>query len=181
MLLKKRAPLVYPTTEVLERDLLLATSNGNEVAPTVAGLLLFGRDERCCGLTATSRCLCDRFSGDSLQSPVIEKVKLTGNLISLYEGLSRFIVRYCDLHDARPRGISEDIDQSGLPARANYHRGCRDRSTDEHAGSPRYVVSVINQAGCTSLITHWSLLMQGAVLVFTGGAEGTSVTVFLNS
>src|SRR3954467_1517623 len=36
----------YPTAEVLERDLLLAISNGHEVVPTVAGMLLFGRDER---------------------------------------------------------------------------------------------------------------------------------------
>src|SRR5215210_8528040 len=41
----------YPTAEVLERDLLLAVPagigvHGVRVAPTVAGLLLFGRDER---------------------------------------------------------------------------------------------------------------------------------------
>ena len=113
----------YPTPEVLERDLLLATSNGSEVVPTVAGLLLFGLDDRIAELLPRAAVFATRFSGDSLQSPVIEKVKLSGNLIGLYEGLSRFIARYCDLHDARPRGLSEDIDQSGLPARANYHRG----------------------------------------------------------
>jgi predicted HTH transcriptional regulator len=36
----------YPTGEVLERDLLLATVAGVDRAPTVAGLLLFGRDDR---------------------------------------------------------------------------------------------------------------------------------------
>ena len=36
----------YPTQEVLERDLLLATQSGVDVVPTIAGLLLFGRDER---------------------------------------------------------------------------------------------------------------------------------------
>ncbi len=34
-----------PAEEVLQRDLLLATENGNNVVPTVAGLLLFGRDD----------------------------------------------------------------------------------------------------------------------------------------
>ena len=46
-----RAGADYPTAEVLERDLLLATpaatgARGERVAPTIAGLLLFGRDER---------------------------------------------------------------------------------------------------------------------------------------
>src|ERR671918_274934 len=36
----------YPTKDVLERDLLLATPLGGETVPTVAGILLFGRDER---------------------------------------------------------------------------------------------------------------------------------------
>ncbi|MGH9900290.1 MAG: AlbA family DNA-binding domain-containing protein, partial [Pyrinomonadaceae bacterium] len=43
-----RAGAEYPTGDVLERDLLLATPNGAgaEPVPTVAGLLLFGRDAR---------------------------------------------------------------------------------------------------------------------------------------
>src|ERR1700704_2155456 len=35
----------YPTGEILERYLLLATNRGDDVVPTVASLLLFGRDE----------------------------------------------------------------------------------------------------------------------------------------
>src|SRR5580765_4988197 len=38
--------LGYPTREVLERDLLLAAEHAGESVPTVAGLLLFGHDER---------------------------------------------------------------------------------------------------------------------------------------
>jgi predicted HTH transcriptional regulator len=64
-----------------------------------------------------------RFSGDSLQSPVIEKVKLSGSLLSLYEAITRFIGRYCDLHDARPRRFQEEAEESPIPARADYHRG----------------------------------------------------------
>jgi predicted HTH transcriptional regulator len=113
----------YPTSDVLERDLLLATSNGIDMVPTVAGMLLFGHDERVSELLPRASVFVTRFSGNSLQSPVIEKAKLTGNLLSLYESTLKFIARYCDLHDARPKGLAEEVDQSPVPARANYHRG----------------------------------------------------------
>ncbi|HEY6803397.1 MAG TPA: RNA-binding domain-containing protein [Pyrinomonadaceae bacterium] len=113
----------YPTSDVLERDLLLAASNGVDVVPTVAGLLLFGLDERVTELLPRAAVFVTRFSGDSLQSPVIEKVKLSANLSTLYESVLRFIGRYCDLHDVRPKVISDELDQSPVPARANYHRG----------------------------------------------------------
>jgi Predicted transcriptional regulator containing an HTH domain and an uncharacterized domain shared with the mammalian protein Schlafen len=113
----------YPTSEVLERGLLLATTNGSELVPTVAGMLLFGRDERLVELLPRASVFVTRFSGDSLQSPVIEKVKLSGSLLSLYEGITRFVGRYCDLHDARPRRFQEETEESPIPARADYHRG----------------------------------------------------------
>jgi ATP-dependent DNA helicase RecG len=113
----------YPTSEVLERDLLLATAYGNDVVPTVAAVLLFGRDERVGELLPRSAVFATRFSGDSLQSPVIEKVRLTGNLLTIYEGLLRFINRYSDLRETRPKLIIDDVDPSPVPARANYHRG----------------------------------------------------------
>jgi len=38
--------------------------------------------------------------------------------------LSRFLKRYCDLSDVRPRAsAAETNDESPVPARANYHRG----------------------------------------------------------
>jgi predicted HTH transcriptional regulator len=114
----------YPTSDVLERDLLLATTNGQEVVPTIAGMLLFGRDERVAELLPRAAVLATRFSGDSLQSPVVERVKITGSLLTLYEALERFIARYCDLHEQRPRGLGESVvEESPVPARANYHRG----------------------------------------------------------
>jgi len=113
----------YPTSEVLERGLLLATTNGSELVPTVAGMLLFGRDERVAELLPRASVFVTRFSGDSLQSPVIEKVKLSGSLLSLYEGITRFIGRYCDLHDVRPKLVQEETEESPVPARADYHRG----------------------------------------------------------
>jgi len=113
----------YPTSEVMERDLLLATTTGQEVVPTVAGLLLFGRDERVAELLPRAAVLATRFSGESLQSPVVERIKLTGNLHTLYESLTRFITRYCDLREQRPKGsVMNATADSPVPARANYHR-----------------------------------------------------------
>jgi predicted HTH transcriptional regulator len=110
----------YPTAEVLERDLLFATNDGHEMVPTVAGLLLFGRDDRVTELQPRAAVTATRFSGDSLQSPIIERVKLSGNLLSVYEGVTRFLHRYCDLSEVRPRGVADD---SPVPARSSYHRG----------------------------------------------------------
>jgi ATP-dependent DNA helicase RecG len=113
----------YPTSEVLERSLLLATEYVGEVVPTVAGLLLFGRDERVTQLLPRSRITATRFAGDSLQSPVVERVTITGNLLTMYEASLRFIKRYCDLWDTRPKSFpAAEIDDSPVAARANYNR-----------------------------------------------------------
>ena len=114
----------YPTADVLERELLLAANMGGDLAPTTAGLLLFGRDARVSELLPRSAVIATRFGGDSIQAAVIERVKLTGNLSTLYESALRFIGRYCDLWDARPRlSPLAQIEDSPVPARANYHRG----------------------------------------------------------
>jgi predicted HTH transcriptional regulator len=63
-----------------------------------------------------------RFSGDSPQSPVIERVKVAGSLLSIYEQSVAFVSRYCDLHEQRPRYLQTEA-ESPVPARANYHRG----------------------------------------------------------
>jgi ATP-dependent DNA helicase RecG len=117
---EKATVVGYPTAEVLERDLLLATNDGQEIVPTVAGLLLFGHDERVAELQPRAAVTATRFSGDSLQSPIIERVKLTGNLLTLYEGLTSFLRRYCDLSEVRPKSFS---DESPVQARSSYHRG----------------------------------------------------------
>ena len=113
----------YPTPEVLERDLLLATNDGQDVTPSVAGLLLFGRDERVAELLPRASVTATRFSGDSLQSPVVERIKLTGNLLSVYEALMRFVRRYCDLYEVRPRSAALVEEESPVPARSSYHLG----------------------------------------------------------
>ena len=113
----------YPTKQVLERDLLLAAGDGGEALPTVAGLLLFGRDEKVAELLPRSVVVATRFAGDSIQAPVIERVNLTGNLFTLYEATQRFVARYCDLKESRPRSVAvTEVIESPVPARANYHR-----------------------------------------------------------
>ncbi|HEY0385889.1 MAG TPA: RNA-binding domain-containing protein [Pyrinomonadaceae bacterium] len=113
----------YQTEEVLKRDLLLASGQLGEVVPTVAGLLLFGSDERVAQLLPRSTIAATRYAGDTTQSPKIESLTLSGNLHTLYEAALRFIERYCDLLDERPRSFpaSEGAETDAL-ARANYHR-----------------------------------------------------------
>jgi ATP-dependent DNA helicase RecG len=113
----------YPTKSVMERDLLLAAGEGGESVPSVAALLLFGRDEKVAELLPRSVVFATRFAGDTLQAPVVERVRLTGNLLTLFETTQRFIARYADLCDTRPRTSTDtDIEESPVPARANYQR-----------------------------------------------------------
>lgn len=118
--LAKKAAHDYPTGEVMERELLLAATFGLTVVPTVAGVLLFGRDGRVPELLPRSTVTLTRFGGDNLSSPVIEETKIGGNLLTIYEGAMRFIERYCDLWDAPPR--ASVIEDAPVVARANYHR-----------------------------------------------------------
>ena len=119
------AAMGYPTGEVLERDLLLASSNsGGDTVPTVAGILLFGHNERVAQLLPRSAVTAVRYAGENLQAPEIERAHLTGNLHTLYEAALRFIARYCDLWDRRPRSFPGDgAGEAPVTARANYHRG----------------------------------------------------------
>jgi ATP-dependent DNA helicase RecG len=105
---------------------LLAAGNMGEVTPTVAGLLLFGRDERVTEFLPRSQIIATRFAGDTSQSPDIERLHLQGNLHTLHEAALRFISRYCDLWDERPRsfpGAEEGEELPAVVARANYQRG----------------------------------------------------------
>jgi ATP-dependent DNA helicase RecG len=117
----------YPTADVLKRDLLLAAGNMDVAVPTVAGLLLFGRDERVAELLPRSTVTAVRYAGDTTQDAEIERVVLRGNLHTLYESSLRFVTRYCDLLDARPRprqtpAGGEMPADAPVAARANYQR-----------------------------------------------------------
>jgi len=113
----------YPTAEILERYLLLATQSAGELVPTVAGILLFGHDENVLRLLPRTSVIATRFSGDNNQAPVIERIELHGNLASLYEKALRFVSRYCDLWNARAdlKRTTPDTEAPITP-RANYQR-----------------------------------------------------------
>ena len=112
----------YPTGEILERYLLLAANSRGDLAPTIAGVLLFGRDESVARLLPQSSVIATRFSGDNSQAPVVERIELSGNLATIYESALRFISRYVDLWDARPNLSRMVAEPADVPARANYPR-----------------------------------------------------------
>jgi ATP-dependent DNA helicase RecG len=113
----------YPTADILERYLMLATNSRDEVMPTVACLLLFGRDESVPRLLPRATVIATRFGGDTAQAPVIERIELSGNLATIYESALRFIRRYADLLTNRPaRSNNFESEHAPVPARANYHR-----------------------------------------------------------
>jgi ATP-dependent DNA helicase RecG len=111
----------YPTSEILERYLLLAVNNQDEITPSVAGMILFGNDEAVTKLLPRTSIVATRFSGDNAQAPLIERTELQGNLATLFESAQKFIRRYCDLWDTRPS--RDSAAEAPIVARANYHRG----------------------------------------------------------
>jgi ATP-dependent DNA helicase RecG len=112
----------YPTEEILERYLLLATNSARGLVPTFAGLLLFGRDESVSRLAPNYAVTLTRFSGETSQSPIIERVELSGSLATVYEATLKFFSRYVDLWDSRPNLPRSADNQTAVPARANYQR-----------------------------------------------------------
>lgn len=113
----------YPTADILERHLMLATNRADELAPTVAGLLLFGQNESVARLLPRASVIATRFGGNTQQSPIIERVELRGNLATIYEASMRFVSRYADLLNTRPpRATSVSSETALVPARANYSR-----------------------------------------------------------
>ncbi len=87
----------WETGEFLRKDLLLAVGTIEEITPTVAAILLFGKNERVPQLLPRSTVYATRFSGENGQSQVVETVEIKGNLVTIYEQSLRFIKRWCDL------------------------------------------------------------------------------------
>ena len=111
----------YDTGEFLKKDLLLATGGVEEFIPTIAAILLFGKNERVAKLVSRSGVTAIRYAGDSVNAPVIEKIEFEGNLLTLYELCLKFVARYSDLWDEKPRGLAR-AENSPVLARANYQR-----------------------------------------------------------
>jgi len=112
----------YPTAEVLERHLLLAANHGGETVPTVAAMLLFGRDQGVARLLPRAAVTATRFGGDTTQAPVVERLRLEGNLATIYESALRFVTRYTDLWEGRPApaALASSATETPVVSRANY-------------------------------------------------------------
>jgi ATP-dependent DNA helicase RecG len=112
---------LYQTSDFLRRDLLLAVGTVDEFMPTVAAVLLFGKNERVAELVPRSTFTVARFSGSNGNAQLIEKIELQGNLLSLYEASLRFIQRYCELEKDKPRRLQLLEADAPVHWRANYH------------------------------------------------------------
>jgi predicted HTH transcriptional regulator len=111
---------LYQTADFLKKDLLLASGGADEFLPTLAGVLLFGQNEKVAEVVPRAKVRVARYSGDNGNAQMVESVELTGNLLTLYEDTLKFISRYCDLEKNKPKKSKANGD-SPVQARANYH------------------------------------------------------------
>lgn len=109
---------LYQTADFLKKDLLLAVGTSEEFLPTVAGVLLFGRDDRVAEALPRSKVRISRFSDAAGSEQHVETVDLAGNLHTLNEEVLRFIGRYCDLEKSKPKALHAD---SPVKPRERYH------------------------------------------------------------
>ena len=110
---------IYNTASFLQKDLLMAIGNGDgdgEFLPTVAAVLLFGKNERVGELVPRSMVVAERISGGQ----TVECLRLEGNLLTLYEKASEFVARYCDLEKNKQKKVKSNAD-SPVEARKSYH------------------------------------------------------------
>lgn len=111
----------YETAQFLKKDLMMGADYFESTVPTVAALLLFGKSARVPQVLPRSIVNAIRFSGDNVNSPIVEKTEISGNLLGLYENSLRFVRKYCDLWKERSEipatAIAAD---SPVKARANY-------------------------------------------------------------
>jgi ATP-dependent DNA helicase RecG len=111
---------LYHTADFLKKDLLMAAGNQDDFFPTVAAMVLFGKDERIKELFPRSRVTVARFSGDNGSAQLIEKLDVTGNLHTQNDAILKFIERYCDMVKDRPKKTAVDETLPVRP-RARYH------------------------------------------------------------
>ncbi len=117
---------MYQTAEFLKKDLLLAVGGADDFSPTVAGLILFGRNERVAELFPRAGVTVSRFSGENGNAQLIESAQLNGNLLFLYEAVQNFILRYVDLLKSRPKKRNEQDTLHVRPRSAYYMYAVRE-------------------------------------------------------
>ncbi len=112
---------LYQTSDFLRKDLLLAVGNTDEFFPTVAAVLLFGKNDRVPELLPRSNITVARFSGDNGSAQLIEAVEVKGNMLTQYESVLAFIQRYVDLAKERPKKRLALVTDPVVQARSTYH------------------------------------------------------------
>ncbi len=112
--------VVYQTGEFLKRDLLLGVGATDEFIPTIAAILLFGKNERVCELIPRASVRLTRYAGKDVNSQIVEDVELKGNLFTIFESAMRLIKRYSDLQDVR-QVVRETPENSPVNARPRFH------------------------------------------------------------
>jgi len=112
---------LYQTSDFLRKDLMLAVGTTDEFFPTVAAVLLFGKNERVAELLPRSNVTVARFSGDNGNAQLIEAVEVKGNLLTQYETILEFINRYTDLSKDRPKRKLALVTDPVVKPRGVYH------------------------------------------------------------
>ncbi len=112
---------LYHTSDFLRKDLMLAVGSTDEFFPTVAALLLFGKNERVADLLPRSNVTVARYSGDNGKAQLIEAVEIKGNLLTQYEAILEFVKRYTDLAKERPKRKLALVTDVVAQARGHYH------------------------------------------------------------
>ncbi len=110
---------LYDTAEFLKRDLLMAVGNGDEFLPTVAGVLLFGKNERVAEAIPRSRVRVERITGGNGNRQTVESLEIAGNLMHVFEETMRFVRRYCDL--SKGKAAKRGGAAAPIEARRHYH------------------------------------------------------------
>src|SRR5215207_10897483 len=111
---------LYQTADFLKKDLILAVGMADEFHPTVAALVLFGKNERVQELFPRSAVTVTRFSGENGNAQLVERLEVKGNLHTQNETIIGFIERYCDLEKDKPKK-SLHLVGSPVAARSTYH------------------------------------------------------------
>lgn len=113
----------YQTGDFLKKDLLLAVGNMDEFMPTVAAVLLFGKNEKVAELMPHAKVTVSRLAGENGNAQLVETNEINGNMLFLYESVMRFIERYCDLSKDKPRRKSLVLPEENaiVKARGQYH------------------------------------------------------------
>lgn len=112
---------LYNTADFLKKDLLLAVGGPDEFFPTVAALVLFGKNEQVPHFFPRAAVTVSRFSGDNGTAQLVESKKITGNLLTQAEEIQRFIEQYCDLKKSKPPKRSAAPDPSPVRPRPKHH------------------------------------------------------------